>query len=220
MVVEVGARTARTGGRGAAHPHRQPLPPDTRDRRARRGWSEDVRQGILENLEAAFEEAERELEMGRVRGWVHWRGVYLAQLERAVRAEGFAMPGAELAQTEARFAGEWQGFEVVGRVDRIDRTPEGLVFVDYKSTASAPKPDLQLSVYREAAAPALFPGEPVRGRLLLLLEAGRTHQGQGAQRGGPREHGRGDEGQPRGGALAARRPAAGLRLLRVRPGVP
>lgn len=124
--------------------------------------SEDVRQGILENLEAALEDAERELELGRVRGWVHWREIYLAQLERAVRAEGFALPGAEVAQTEARFAGTWQGFEVVGRVDRIDRTPEGLVFVDYKSTASAPKPDLQLSVYREAAAPALFPGEPVQ----------------------------------------------------------
>ncbi|MGH3148372.1 MAG: PD-(D/E)XK nuclease family protein [Rubrobacter sp.] len=38
---------------------------------------------------------------------------------------------------------------------------EGLVFVDYKSTASAPRPDLQLSVYREAAAPELFPEEPV-----------------------------------------------------------
>jgi len=124
--------------------------------------SEDVRQGVLENLEAALEEAERELEMVRVRGWVHWREVYLAQLERAVKAEDFALPGAEVVQTEARFAGEWQGFEVVGRVDRVDRTPEGLVFIDYKSTASAPKPDLQLSVYREAAAPALFPGEPVR----------------------------------------------------------
>jgi RecB family exonuclease len=124
--------------------------------------SEDVRQAVLENLEAALEEAELELEMGRVRGWIHWREVYLAQLERAVRAEDFALPGAEVAQTEAHFAGEWQGFEVVGRVDRVDRTPEGLVFVDYKSTASAPKPDLQLAVYREAAAPALFPGEPVR----------------------------------------------------------
>jgi len=71
--------------------------------------------------------------MTRVRGWIHWREVYLAQLERAVRAEDFALPGAEIAQTEARFTGEWQGFEVVGRVDRIDRTPEGLVFVDYKS---------------------------------------------------------------------------------------
>jgi hypothetical protein len=119
----------------------------------------DIRQGVLENLEAAFEEAERELEMGRVRGWVHWREVYLAQLERAVRAEDFALPGAEVALTETRFAGEWQGFEVVGRVDR---TPEGLVIVDYKSTASGPRPDLQLSVYREAAAAALFPGERVR----------------------------------------------------------
>jgi RecB family exonuclease len=124
--------------------------------------SEDVRTAVLEDLEAAFEEAEQELEMGRVRGWIHWREVYLAQLERAVRAEDFALPGAEVALTEAHFAGEWQGFKVVGRVDRVDRTPEGLVFVDYKSTASAPKPDLQLSVYREAAAPALFPGEPVR----------------------------------------------------------
>ena len=120
------------------------------------------RSGVLENLEVAFEEAERELEMGRVRGWVHWREVYLAKLEWAVKAEDFALPGAEVAQTEARFAGEWQGFEVVGRVDRVDRTPEGLVFVDYKSTASAPDPDLQLSVYREAAAEALFPGEQVR----------------------------------------------------------
>jgi RecB family exonuclease len=125
-------------------------------------WSEDVRQGVLENLKVALEEAERELEMGRVRGWIHWREVYLAQLERAVRAEDFALPGAEVAQTEARFAGEWQGFEVVGRVDRVDRTPDGLVFVDYKSTASAPDPDLQLSVYRKAAAEALFPGEQVR----------------------------------------------------------
>jgi RecB family exonuclease len=124
--------------------------------------SANVRLSILENLEAAFEEAERELEMGRVRGWIHWREIYLAQLEQAVRAEDFALPGAEVAQTEARFAGEWRGFEVVGRVDRIDRTPGGLVFVDYKSTVSTPKPDLQLSIYREAAAPALFPGEPVQ----------------------------------------------------------
>ena len=124
--------------------------------------SEDVRQSVLENLEAAFEDAELELEMGRVRGWVHWREVYLVQLERAVRAEDFALPGAEVAQTEARFAGEWQGFEVVGRVDRVDRTTEGLIFVDYKSTASAPDPDLQLSIYREAAAEALFPSEQVR----------------------------------------------------------
>jgi RecB family exonuclease len=121
----------------------------------------DLRSGVLEQLEVAFGEAEEELEMNRVRGWDAWRGVYLERLREAVEAEDFAVPGAEMAETEARFVGEWRGFEVAGRVDRIDRTPEGLVFVDYKSTASAPKPDLQLSVYREAAAPALFPGEPV-----------------------------------------------------------
>src|SRR5215213_4117687 len=40
-------------------------------------WGRDIRRDVLENLEAAFEEAERELEMARVRGWVHWREVYL-----------------------------------------------------------------------------------------------------------------------------------------------
>ena len=35
---------------------------------------------------------------------------------------------------------------------RVDGTPEGLVFVDYKTTSSAPKPDLQVPIYREAAA--------------------------------------------------------------------
>ena len=122
----------------------------------------DLRRGVLDDLKGAFEEAEDELEMeSRARGWAAWRDVYLAQLRRAVKSEGFALPGAEVVGTEVSFSGEWRGFDVVGRVDRVDRTPEGLVFVDYKSTASAPKPDLQLSVYREAAAPELFPGEPV-----------------------------------------------------------
>jgi DisA bacterial checkpoint controller nucleotide-binding len=58
--------------------------------------SEDVRQGVLENLEAAFEEAGRELEMGRVRGWIHWREVYLAQLDGAfvVSDEGVVLSAA------------------------------------------------------------------------------------------------------------------------------
>lgn len=123
----------------------------------------DLRGGVLENLEGAFKEAEDELEMAsRARAWTAWSSVYLDRLRRAVQSEDFALPGAEALETEVPFTGEWRGFEVVGRVDRIDRTPEGLVFVDYKSTSSAPKPDLQLAVYREAAAPALFPEEPVR----------------------------------------------------------
>jgi hypothetical protein len=47
-----------------------------------------------------------------------------------VASEDFALPGAEVLKTEVSFSGEWRGFEVVGRVDRIDRTPEGLVFID------------------------------------------------------------------------------------------
>ena len=221
MVVEVGAWTLANRRRGSRPPSSGSLYHRTLEIAARDAeGSEDVRQGVLENLEAAFEEAELELELGRVRGWVHWREVYLAQLERAVRAEDFALPGAEVAQTEARFAGEWQGFEVVGRVDRVDRTPEGLVFVDYKSTASAPNPDLQLSVYREAAAAALFPGEPVRDAYYYSLRKAERIKAKEPTAEALGELAEGMRDSPRGGSPAARRAAAGLRLLRVRSGLP
>jgi RecB family exonuclease len=139
----------------------------------------DLRRGILEDLEWAFEEAEHELEMAaRARGWKAWRAFYLAQLRRAVTSGDFALPGAEAVGTEVGFSGEWRGFRVEGRVDRVDRTPEGLVFVDYKTTGSAPKPDLQLPIYREAAAPVLFPGERVRDAFYYSLTKGERIRGR------------------------------------------
>lgn len=104
--------------------------------------------------------------------------MYLAQLRRAVTSEGFALPGAEAIETEVSFSGEWHGFRVEGRVDRVDRTPEGLVFVDYKTTSSAPKPDLQLPIYREAAAPVLFPEEPVKDAYYYSLTKAKRIQGK------------------------------------------
>ena len=74
----------------------------------------DLRQGILDALEWAFEEGEHVFEkMARVRGWQAWRGFYLAQLRRTVTSEGFAQPRAQVVETEAGFSGEWHGFRAL-----------------------------------------------------------------------------------------------------------
>lgn len=123
---------------------------------------EDLRQGVLDNLETAFSRAEAELrekELGgkRLPGWTFRREECMALLRRAVEAEDFAAPGAKPEQVEADFQTKWRGLNIRGRIDRADRTPEGsIILLDYKSGRDAPRPNLQLTIYKEAAVPHLF----------------------------------------------------------------
>ncbi|MEA5594795.1 PD-(D/E)XK nuclease family protein [Rivularia sp. UHCC 0363] len=91
-------------------------------------------------------------------------------LNRACNQPDFCQQGAEIIQLETEFTGEWHGLKVTGRIDRIDRTPEGLVLLDYKSGSSvAPgikdeagkaNIDIQMPLYMDVAG-TLFPGETV-----------------------------------------------------------
>lgn len=126
---------------------------------------DDIRQGILEHLEAAFLEAEQALP--RLPAWEARRPEHVAVLRRAVLARDFLQTGATILDCETAFRGTWNGLPVKGRIDRVDETAEGIVLVDYKTSSHAPagikdaegacKVDLQVTLYREAAAPALFP---------------------------------------------------------------
>jgi RecB family exonuclease len=58
----------------------------------------------------------------------------------------------------------------MGYIDRVDQSPEGLVFIDYKtggkpngikSRSGALDQDVQIPIYIEAAAPSLYPGRSV-----------------------------------------------------------
>ncbi len=136
---------------------------------------ERLRAAVLERLEGCFEEAERRYGAHRIlRSWALRRGEHLRRLRRAVEGEEFLLPGAEVVGTEVRFEGEWRGLPVRGRLDRVDRTPQGAVLVDYKSGsgASLPRPDFQLVVYEEAAAPDLFPATAVEGAYYYSLSKG------------------------------------------------
>ncbi|MEB3272603.1 MAG: PD-(D/E)XK nuclease family protein [Prochlorothrix sp.] len=103
--------------------------------------------------------------------WSLRRSEHLRHLKLALADPDFLPEGAEPLQLEAEFCGEWQGLKVRGQVDRIDRTADGLVLIDYKTGKSRPAGiqdrhgkasiDVQLPLYQEAAAPALCPGEPV-----------------------------------------------------------
>lgn len=131
----------------------------------------DVRAAALLALEEAFAEAEQRVGAARLPNWPRQRSQHLAALRRVIQADDFFQEEASIAALERTFEGTWRGLRVRGVVDRVDHTPDGLVFYDYKTSGSKPpgakdaegkrKLDVQLSLYVQAAAEVLFPGEDV-----------------------------------------------------------
>ncbi|MGJ3246488.1 MAG: PD-(D/E)XK nuclease family protein [Elainellaceae cyanobacterium] len=134
-------------------------------------------------LQAVFERAETDLQLPVFPNWKAQRDEHLKTLNLAIQQPDFLPDGAEAIALEKEFAGNWHGFQIRGRVDRIDRTDDGLVLIDYKTSSSAPKGvsnadgkaciDLQLSIYKDVAAPALFPGERVTNAYYYSLTKGK-----------------------------------------------
>lgn len=131
---------------------------------------EEARAAALARLEQAFAEAEALDRLDdAVPNWLRWREEHLANLRGLLRSEAFLPSGRTLLEIERSFEGEWRGWRVTGRVDRIDRGPDGLHLLDLKLGSSAgalardaelePRLDLQLPLYREVAAPDIAPDE-------------------------------------------------------------
>ena len=144
----------------------------------------DFRQSVLDNLEDAFSQAEQTLQLLTVMHWSRRRAEHLKVLRRAVGGETFLLEGSRMMDTEAEFNGEWQGLKVRGYVDRIDRNEDGLVLIDYKTAGSKPPGvkdeqgkanlDIQLPIYMQAAAAALYPGESVQKAYYYSLTKAET----------------------------------------------
>lgn len=133
----------------------------------------DPRQAVLGCLEEVWEEAERRELRHAPPAWPARRRQYLQQLRQAVLAADFVAEGARIVASERGFEGEWQGFAVRGRLDRVDRGPGGLRLVDYKSSPySVPGEDVQLLIYRDVALPLLFPGEPLEAAAYFFYNSG------------------------------------------------
>ena len=144
---------------------------------ARAAYRDAFRAAALAALDDAFRRAEKDSGAAYTPNWEARREEHLRQLRRVIRAESFLPEGAEVFALESPFGGHgrprvtWKGFEVTGRIDRIDRREGGIVLIDYKTSGSKPKGaqddmgkatiDVQLPLYQQAAAPALFRGEHV-----------------------------------------------------------
>jgi hypothetical protein len=133
-------------------------------------------------LESAFVAAERATDADAVPHWRHLRAEHLEHLRVLIDTPAFLPDDHEVFRLETGFGGTWHGLEVVGRVDRIDRTEDGVVVIDYKTGSGRPLGargfdaerldlDLQLPLYLEVAAPRLAPGERVASAQYLSLGA-------------------------------------------------
>lgn len=131
----------------------------------------DLRAAALDALEEAFAEAEHHADVTGLPGWPKQRKQHLTALRRVIQADDFLHEDVSIIALRQSFDSTWRGLRVSGVVDRVDRTPDGLVFYDYKTSGSKPpgakdaegkrKLDLQLPLYVQAAAEVLFPGEDV-----------------------------------------------------------
>ncbi|MBD2093300.1 PD-(D/E)XK nuclease family protein [Microcoleus sp. FACHB-1515] len=145
----------------------------------------DVRQQILDRLDAAFEAAEIEVSLPPLPAWSARRQEHLIKLRRAIAASDFLHPDATVIAQEQAFTATWFGLNVQGVIDRVDESENGLIFLDYKTSSSPPIGakdaagkatfDLQLPLYVQAAA-SLFPDRSPHHAYYYSLTKGKTLQ--------------------------------------------
>ncbi|MEB3233104.1 MAG: PD-(D/E)XK nuclease family protein, partial [Leptolyngbyaceae bacterium] len=129
-----------------------------------------------------FAIAEADIIPSSLSSWNLRRNEHLRCLALALASPDFLPDGAVPLLLEASFQGEWQGLAVKGKVDRIDRTGQGLILIDYKTGKSRPPGikdsngtasiDIQLPLYQEAAGPQLFPDESVSAAYYYFIRGG------------------------------------------------
>jgi CRISPR/Cas system-associated exonuclease Cas4 (RecB family) len=116
-------------------------------------------------IENAFSQAEQQLNMTEILAWNAKRQEHLQILRRAIHTADFQPPNAEVVALEGKFQGTWQGLQVKGTVDRIDRSAAGSILIDYKSgkaihgilqeSSGKTTLDIQMEIYQQVAAPQL-----------------------------------------------------------------
>ena len=148
--------------------------------------SADVRASVLEILDDAFAEAEKDekVKLPVLPNWEAERREQLKGLRKAVESAEFILSEANVLGVEREFRAKWEGFPLRGTIDRIDEAPGGLIAIDYKTSAQMPKGakdpwgklsvDVQIPIYSRVALPKLYPGEPIGTSLYYSLTKGRV----------------------------------------------
>jgi len=146
----------------------------------------NICQAGVEQLESSFLQAEQDLDFPILPAWKARRFEHIKILTRAIQTPDFLQSGAEILALETDFVGEWYGLKVRGRVDRVDRTAQGLLLLDYKTSSQPPvgvkdesgkaNLDLQLPLYIHLAQTTLFPGKQVDGAYYSLIKGKKLYK--------------------------------------------
>ena len=139
-----------------------------------------------EQLKMAFLQAEQDLEFPVLSAWDVRRDEHLKVLSLNLMEPKFLEAGVEIVSLETEFKeAVWQGLRVKGQVDRIDRTPNGLALLDYKTSSTKPagvknalgkaELDIQLSIYMDVVG-TLFPDETVTDAYYYSLKTRKPFQ--------------------------------------------
>lgn len=151
--------------------------------------ADDIRSAVLENLDAAFLEAESsdDYSISKVANWELQRHEHLETLRKAVSSSSFISDGARVLAVEQEFETVWMDLPIGGRIDRIDESPEGLTTIDYKTGSYTGKVkdesgrlkiDLQVPIYSQVALPHLYPGKQIGPGIYLRLAKREAEAGE------------------------------------------
>jgi ATP-dependent helicase/DNAse subunit B len=135
-----------------------------------------------ENLLNWFKDAERVLNFPTFTAWEHQRQEHLKTLQSAMEQPEFLGQETTVLAVEQKIMSECYGLPLRGYIDRIDKTPQGIVVIDYKTSSKAPKGikdatgeaniDMQLPIYQAAIA-KLYPDETIAKALYYSLTKGK-----------------------------------------------
>lgn len=147
---------------------------------------EDVRIATLRHLDAAFAEAEKspDAAIPTLLNWDLQRAEHIAALRKAVESPEFISDGARVIGLEQKFEETWNGFRLIGYIDRVDETPDGLIAIDYKTSSVAPKGakdesgkltvDVQIPLYSNVALKKLYPAGTLGNSVYYSLVKGKV----------------------------------------------
>ncbi|AFZ37028.1 hypothetical protein Sta7437_3530 [Stanieria cyanosphaera PCC 7437] len=120
----------------------------------------DLAEFNLQQLKQAFLQAEQELKLSELPVWQTRRKEHLELLYLNLNTPEFLPAEREVVARETEFNLKWHGLQIKGKIDRIDRTTNGLTIIDYKTSSSTPPGikneegkaslDLQLPLYQAA----------------------------------------------------------------------
>ena len=123
-----------------------------------------------QQLKDALQKAEKDLKLPNFLSWEHQKKELLYLLSVNLSEPEFLSLDSGIIDREKKFKTQWNGLNIKGSIDRLDRTSTGIKVIDYKTSSKPPlgikdesgkaNIDLQIPLYIDAMAQE-YPNENI-----------------------------------------------------------